>query len=69
MDEPRRHQGIGSCLLTDIEREAKEKGAHIMMIDARDWNVDFFKKLGYTVYCTIEDYPNGYSKYKLRKRL
>ena len=40
-----------------------------MMIDARDWNVDFFKKLGYTVYCTIEDYPNGYSKYKLRKRL
>ena len=69
VDEPRRHQGIGSCLLTDIEREAKEKGAHIMMIDARDWNVDFFKKLGYTVYCTIEDYPNGYSKYKLRKRL
>ena len=33
------------------------------------WNVDFFKKLGYTVYCTLEDYPNGYSKYKMQKQL
>ena len=69
VDEPHCNQGIGSCLLSDIEREAKKNGACIVMIDARDWNVDFFKKLGYTVYCTIEDYPNGYSKYKLRKRL
>ena len=69
VDEPHRNQGIGSCLLSEIEREAKEKGACIVMIDARDWNVEFFKKLGYTVYCTLEDYPNGYSKYKLLKRL
>ena len=69
VDEPHRNQGIGSCLLSDIEREAKKNGACIMIVDARDWNVDFFKKLGYTVYCTIEDYPNGYSKYKLLKRL
>ena len=68
VDEPYRNQGIGSCLLSDIEREAKKNGACIVMIDARDWNVDFFKKLGYTVYCTLEDYPNGYSKYKLQKR-
>jgi hypothetical protein len=39
------------------------------MIDARDWNVEFFKKLGYTVYCTLEDYPSGHSKYKLQKRI
>ena len=39
------------------------------MIDARDRNVEFFKKLGYTVYCTLEDCPNGYSRYKLQKRL
>ena len=69
VDEPYRNQGIGSCLLSDIEREAKKNGACIVMIDARDWNVDFFKKLGYTVYCTLEDYPNGYSKYKLQKQL
>lgn len=39
------------------------------MIDARDRNVEFFKKLGYTVYSTFEDCPNGYSRYKLQKRL
>ena len=69
VDELHRNQGKGSCLLSDIEREAKKNGACIVMIDARDWNVDFFKKLGYTVYCTLEDYPNGYNKYKLQKRL
>ena len=69
VDETYRNQGIGSCLLSDIEREAKKKGACIVMIDARDWNVDFFKKLGYMVYCTLEDYPYGYSKYKLQKQL
>ncbi|MBR3429497.1 MAG: GNAT family N-acetyltransferase, partial [Clostridia bacterium] len=69
VDEPRRNQGIGSRLLSDIEREAKKTGAGIVMIDARDWNVEFFKKLGYTVYCTLEDYPSGHSKYKLQKRI
>ncbi len=49
VDEPLRNQGIGSRLLSDIEREAK--------------------KPGYTVYCTLEDCPNGHSKYKLQKRL
>ena len=69
VDEPHRNQGIGSRLLSDIEREAKKNGACMVMIDARDWNVEFFKKFGYTVYCTLEDYPNGYSKYKLQKQL
>ena len=69
VDELHRNQGKGSCLLSDIEREAKKIGAGIVMIDARDWNVEFFKKLGYTVYCTLEDYPSGHSKYKLQKRI
>ena len=69
VDEPYRNQGIGSRLLSDIEQEAKNNDACIVMIDARNWNVEFFKKFGYTVYCTLEDYPNGYSKYKLQKRL
>ena len=69
VDVPHRNKGIGSRLLSDIEREAKANGACIVMVEARGWNVDFFKKLGYTVYCTFEDYPNGYSKYKLWKRI
>ena len=69
VDEPHRNQGIGSSLLSSIEMEAKKNGACMAMIEARDWNVNFFKKLGYSVYCTLEDYPNGYSKYKLNKQL
>lgn len=55
---------MGSCLLSDIEWEAKKKGAGIVMIEARDGNTDFFKKLGYTVYCTLEDCPDGYKSTK-----
>ena len=69
VNEPCRDQGIGSALLLELEREAKKNGAWIVMLDARDWNVGFFKKLGYTVYCTLEDCPGGHSKYKLQKRL
>ncbi|MBR5426996.1 MAG: GNAT family N-acetyltransferase [Clostridia bacterium] len=69
VDEPYRDQGVGSCLLSELEREVKENGACIVMVDARDWNVGFFKKRGYTVYCTLEDYPVGHRKYKLQKRL
>ncbi len=69
VDERHRNQGIGSCLLSALEQEAKKNGACIVLVDARDWNVDFFQKRGYTVYCTLEDYPDGYSKYKLLKRL
>lgn len=69
VDGSRRGQGLGESLLSAVEREAKEIGTGIIMLDAREWNVDFFKKLGYTVYCVIEDYPEGHSVYKLQKRL
>ena len=64
-----RNQGIGSRLLADIEQETKNIGAGIIILDAREWNIDFFKKHGYTVYCMLEDYPSGYRKYKMQKRL
>ena len=69
VDEPCRNRGIGSRLLSDIERKAKKSGASLALLEARDWNADFFKKSGYNVYCTIENYPSGYSKYKMYKRL
>ena len=69
VDEPRRNEGMGSCHLSKIVREAKKSGACIVMTDARDWNVDLFKKFGYTVYCTIKDYPNGHSRYNVKTAL
>ena len=69
VDEPCRNQGLGSRLLKDTEQGAKEAGAFIVLTDARDWNVDFFRKRGYTDYCTLENCPAGCRKYKLKKLL
>ncbi len=49
VDESCRYQGFGSCLLQKVEQEAKVNGAGIVILEARDWNVDFFKKHGNTV--------------------
>ncbi len=69
VDEPYRVVGLGSRLLKNTEQAAKDAGAFIVLADARDWNADFFKKCGYSVYCTLEDVPSGYRKYKMCKRL
>lgn len=67
--EPYRGQGIGSYLLGEIEREAKEKGAYILLTQADDWNAYFFRKQGYTVRGELEDVPRGRRSYELQKLL
>ena len=69
VDEPYRRKGLGSCLLKEIEEEAKKCGTYIMLADAEDWCVDFFKKNGYTIRGTLEDYPKGHSGFELEKRI
>ncbi len=69
VDEPLRRQGMGAQLLLAAEEEARKSGAYIALADARDWNADFFRKLGYTVYCTLENDPQGYRKYRMQKTL
>ena len=60
VDEPCRNQGIGSYLLGEIEREAKENGAYLVRTDAMDLQAAFFKKHGYTVSTIYEDDPKLY---------
>lgn len=69
VDEPCRERGMGSCLLAELEREAQKDGAFLVMLEARDWNVEFFRKHGYSVYCTLENCSDGHKKYNLQKRL
>ena len=69
VDGPLRGQGLGSRLLGETERELKEKGAYIALVSAYDWQANFFRKNGYTVYGTIEDCPKGHCKYLLQKLL
>ncbi len=70
VDEPYRKQGIGTRLLREFEREAKENGAGVVFIEAYDWNVGFFRKNGYgTVTGMLEDYPRGHTMYCMQKSL
>ena len=69
VEEPYRSQGIGSYLLREAEREAKEKGAYLLLTYGCDWVVDFFKKNDYTVRGELSDYPKGHTSFELEKRI
>ncbi len=69
VDEALRNQGIGSQLLHEIEKEAKENGAYIAITESFDWSLPFFEKNGYTVAATRKDVPKGHNCYVLRKLL
>ena len=69
VEEPYRNQGIGSELLAETEREAKEHGAYFGLAEGLfDWQTDFFKKNGYTVVGRLEECPKGHRMYIMEKR-
>ena len=47
---------------------AKENGASMILTNAGDWNVDFFKKNGYLVRGELKDVPKGHNCYELFKK-
>lgn len=67
VEEPYRSRGIGSRLLLETEREAREKGAYVMLVWLLDWQAPFFEKHGYTVCTAIDDCPKGHRFYTMRK--
>ncbi len=69
VDEPYRNRGIGSELLAETEREAKEHGAYFALTEGLfDWQMDFFKKNGYTEAGRLEDCPKGHCMGVFEKR-
>ncbi|MBQ7671076.1 MAG: GNAT family N-acetyltransferase [Clostridia bacterium] len=68
VEEPLRHQGLGTYLLEEAEKFAKENGASMVMTNAGDWNVGFFKKNGYLLRGELKDVPKGHDCYELYKK-
>ena len=69
VEERYRRQGIGSWLFGEIEREAKENGAYVILSYCCDWVSDFFFQNGFTPRGELEDYPRGHTAYELEKRI
>ena len=69
VEEPYRRQGLGSRLFAEIEREAKENGAYVVLPYCCDWVSKFFFTNGYTARGELKDYPKGHTAYELEKRI
>ena len=64
-----RRQGLGTVLLREAEKFAKENGTSMILTYAGDWNVDFFRKNGYLLRGELKDVPKGHDCYELYKML
>ena len=69
VEELYRRQGIGSRLFGEVEREAKENGAYVILSYCCDWVSDFFFQNGFTPRGELPDYPRGHTAYELEKRI
>jgi GNAT superfamily N-acetyltransferase len=71
VDERYRTAGLGSALLAEAERVARqERGCRAARVETWDFQApEFYKGRGYEVVCVIEDYPPGVTEYTLTKRL
>ncbi len=70
VDEKYRKRNIGTNLIKEIEKLAKEK--HLTGIRMETWNFQargFYEKNGYSVFAEIKDCPPGTIDYYLKKEL
>lgn len=69
VEQAYRNRGLGSHLLRQVELEAREKGAYMLVADACDLNVGFFKKNGCVEAGALQNEPNWHISYELTKWL
>lgn len=70
VDKDKRGQGIGSALLENIERSAKERNCYLIHLDTFDFQAkDFYVQHGYTVFGILDDCPKDHCRYYLKKKL
>ena len=61
--------GVGRLLMAAIEDKAREEGCTRLRVETFDQEMGFYQRLGYRTVGHLEDYPQGYSYYWLRKDL
>ena len=69
VEERYRRQGIGSWLMGEVVREAKETGAYVITSYCCDWVYGFFFHNGFIPRGKLEEYPKGHTPFELEKRI
>ncbi|MBR5752756.1 MAG: GNAT family N-acetyltransferase [Clostridia bacterium] len=70
VDESCRGHGLGSMLMIQAERAARNKGCRFMCLGTMDFMArGFYEKHGYRVFTVNRDYPRGHEGWSLSKRL
>lgn len=69
VDERYRHQGIGSMIIREVERIAREKDCRVVTLGTASYMArPFYEKHGYMVFTSLKK-ANGYIDYSLVKYL
>ncbi len=69
VDERYRNKGIGSEMLKELERIAREKGAKYIVLEARENAVNFYLKNGYVIVKKSFLLFDSIQHYRMMKRL
>ena len=68
--EQGRGQGIGSKLMAQAEALARENNCYGLWLDTFDFQApEFYRKLGFSQFGEIVDYPPGHKRHYFQKRL
>ncbi len=70
MEESMRNQGYGARMMQMAEAEAIALGCQNAHVDTYSFEAKpFYDRLGYETFAILDDYPKGYCKYFMTKRL
>jgi GNAT superfamily N-acetyltransferase len=70
VDDNYRGHKLASQLIGKIEQYAQDTGISRFKVETASFQaLDFYKKMGFEHYTTLEDFPVGHSNYYLKKTL
>lgn len=70
VSEPRRHTGLGSRLMAELEQVAARRGCTHAHLDTFSYQArPFYERRGYRVFASLDDYPLGHQRFFMAKPL
>ncbi|MHB9924116.1 GNAT family N-acetyltransferase [Clostridium botulinum] len=68
--EEYRKDGLGTKLLKEVEKIAKEKDCHLIHLDTFDFQAkDFYIKHGYEIFGILDQCPENHKRYFMKKNI